>query len=261
MKTAIVILASLVCGPVLRAQENTFRLDVLGYQWTTTHRPMTFSWPGHANTSCSGSVYMNGSVSSGGNISASGTTYDSCSTIYTPPTNQNIDIQKPVVFILADTDNSRMVLTCTRNVRWSQCQALNPGTFLGRNDHGHFEVQALSGKGKEEWVRYDIVQQTVISRQQPQTSTPHVYRPQSHFAQLNGASDELNRAAQSGDAQAQMYLGYAYAMGNGVQKDLNTALAWYKKAYDHPNLVVTDRDWIGPQIRAVEAQLAKSSQQ
>ena len=61
-----------------------------------------------------------------------------------------------------------MVLTCTRNVRWSQCHALNPGAFLGRNDHGHFEVQALLGKAKEEWVKFDIVQQTAISGLQPQ---------------------------------------------------------------------------------------------
>lgn len=34
----------------MAAQENTFRLTVLGYQWTTTHRTLTFSWPGYANT-------------------------------------------------------------------------------------------------------------------------------------------------------------------------------------------------------------------
>jgi hypothetical protein len=61
-----------------------------------------------------------------------------------------------------------MILTCTRNVRWSQCHALNPGEFLGRNDNGHFEVQALFGKGKEEWIKFDVVQQTAIARQQPQ---------------------------------------------------------------------------------------------
>jgi hypothetical protein len=167
MKHAILFLALIYC-PILRAQENTFRLNVLGYQWTTTHNTVTFTWPGHSNTSCSGSAYMNGNVSGGGNYSASGTGSSTCSTTYTPPTTQNIDIQKPVVFILADTGNSRMVLTCTRNVRWSQCHALNPGMFLGRSDHGHFEVQAAFGMNKEEWIRYDIVQQAAISRQQTQ---------------------------------------------------------------------------------------------
>ena len=62
-----------------------------------------------------------------------------------------------------------MVLTCTRNVRWSQCHALNPGMFLARNDNGHFEVQALLGKGKDEWIKFDVVQQTAITKQQPQT--------------------------------------------------------------------------------------------
>jgi hypothetical protein len=169
MKSAILILTALLCGPVLWAQESTFRLTVLGYQWTTTHKTLTFSWPGHANTSCNGSGDMSGYISNGGNISASETTSNTCSTTYTPPTNENIDIQKPVVFIIAETDDSRLVLTCTRNVRWSQCHALNPGTFVARNDHGHFEVQAEFAKGKDEWVKFDIVQQTAISRQQPQT--------------------------------------------------------------------------------------------
>jgi hypothetical protein len=112
---------------------------------------------------------MNGNIS-GGNISATGTSSDTCSTTYTPPTTQNIDIQKPVLFVVAETESSRMVLTCTRNVRWSQCQSLNPGRFLGRNDKGHFEVQAFFGKDKkEEWIKFDVVQQTAISRQQPET--------------------------------------------------------------------------------------------
>lgn len=53
MKNAVLIFVAVLCGPVLWAQDNTFRLTVLGYQWTTTHRTLTFSWPGYANTSCS----------------------------------------------------------------------------------------------------------------------------------------------------------------------------------------------------------------
>jgi hypothetical protein len=158
---------ALICVPMARTQEDNLHLTVLGYQWTTSHRTMTFSWPGSANTSCSGNASLNGYVSGGGNFSANGSGSSTCSTTYTPPSNQNIDIRKPVVFILAETENSRMVLTCTRNVRWSQCHALNPGPFLARNDKGNFEVQALSGKGKEEWIKYDIVQQTAISKQLP----------------------------------------------------------------------------------------------
>src|SRR5215469_7438350 len=167
---ALVCLIFLTIGPCLKAQENTFRLKVLAYQWTTTHKTMTFSWPGYANTSCSESTTING-YTYGNNISATGNGSSSCSTTYTPASNQNIDIQKPVVFILADTENARMMLTCTRNVRWSQCHALNPGFFLARNDKGHFEVQAVSGKGKEEWVRFDVVQQNAISRHEAQAST------------------------------------------------------------------------------------------
>jgi hypothetical protein len=76
-----------------------------------------------------------------------------------------------VTVSLADTETARMILTCTRNVLWSQCHALNPGFFMARNDKGHFEVQAVSAKGKEEWVRFDIVQQNAISTQEAPTST------------------------------------------------------------------------------------------
>jgi hypothetical protein len=154
----------------LQAQENTFRLRVLAYQWTTTHKTVTFTWPGYGTTSCNGSSTVN-AYAYGNNISGNGTSSSSCYTTYTPPMNQQINIQKPVVFILADTESTRMILTCTRNVRWSQCHALNPGLFLARNDKGHFEVQALSGKGKEEWIRFDIIQQNAITRQETQAST------------------------------------------------------------------------------------------
>jgi hypothetical protein len=170
LKKVILLLTALLLGtPPMRAQGNTFRITVLAYQWTTTHNTLTFSWPGYSNTSCNGNLNMNAYASGGGNISASGTTSNTCSTTYTPTSNQTIDIQKPVVYILADSETSRMVLVCTRNVRWSQCHALNPGSFLARNDNGHFEVQAVFEKGKEGWIKFDIVQQTAISRQQPPT--------------------------------------------------------------------------------------------
>lgn len=172
MSARFLILGLLLLGinPVVKAQEGTFRLKVLAYQWTTTHNTMTFSWPGHANTSCNGSSTIN-AYTSGNNISGTGTNSTSCDTTYTPPTSQNIDIQKPVVFILADTETNRLIFTCTRNVRWSQCHALTPGFFSARNDKGHFEVQGVSGKGKEEWVKFDIVQQNATSRQDTEMRT------------------------------------------------------------------------------------------
>src|ERR1700676_954391 len=51
----------LLCVPMW-AQENTFRLAVRGYQWTTTHKTLTFSWPGYSSTSCNGNVNMNGNI-------------------------------------------------------------------------------------------------------------------------------------------------------------------------------------------------------
>lgn len=260
MRNVILILAVFSCGCVSRAQEGTFRLDVLGYQWTTTHRPVTFTWPGHANTSCSGSAHASGSISAQGDFSANGTSYSTCSTTFMPPTSQTIDIQKPVVFILAETANSRLVMTCTRNVRWSQCKALTPGTFLARNNNGRLEVEAPAGN-KAEWIKFDIIQQMAATREQPQVPTQVPEDKRAHFAQLSGKSEELNRAAEAGILDAEMYLGYAYATGNGVSEDPRSALIWYNRALEqHPYLASTDRNWIEIQIKGVQAQLAKSSQ-
>jgi len=168
VKRAVLIVCTILFCRDMQAQESTFRINVLAYQWTETHKTLTFSWPGHANTSCNGSVSMNGYAYGGGNFSANGTTSNECSTSYTPPSTQNIDVQKPVVYILAESATSQMVLACVRNVRWSQCHALDPGFFVARLNSGHFEVEGTSGKGKEEWVRFDVVRQTALATQQVQ---------------------------------------------------------------------------------------------
>ncbi len=169
MRKAILLLVTLLVCPYLPGQENAFRLNVISYQWITTHKTFSFSSPGHGNTSCNGTANMSGNISGGGNFSATGTSSDTCSTSYTPPSNQEIDIQRPVLFILAETATNRMILTCTRKTRWSQCHALNPGEFFARLDKGVLEVSALSAKGKEEWIRFDVVQQSAISSSQGQT--------------------------------------------------------------------------------------------
>jgi hypothetical protein len=81
-----------------------------------------------------------------------------------------------------------MVLTCIRNVGWSQCHALNPGQFLARTENGHIEVQALSGKGKGDWVKFDVVQQTALSRPHTQ-ELPLQEAPASIEPPKSGTSD------------------------------------------------------------------------
>lgn len=215
VKRIIFLLAvSLFAASLMKAQENTFHINVLAYQWTTTHNALTFSWPGYANTSCNGSVNMNAYAAGAGNIYASGTASNSCSTTYTPPINQNIDVQKPVVFILADSETSRMILACTRNVVWSQCHALNPGTFLARNENGHFEVQAVSGKGKEEWIRFEVVQQTAIQPQEAsaQQTTTSIEAPTSDTSNANSGFPTRWKSLNSGTVRTLRAQGdYIYA--------------------------------------------------
>ena len=42
--------------------------------------------------------------------------------------------------------------------------------------------------------------------------------------------DELKKAAEQGDAQAQFNLGICYAFGKEVEKNLSEAVKWYRKA-------------------------------
>jgi hypothetical protein len=203
VKNAILMIVLMLCASISRAQEDTFPLTVLGFQWTTTHKTLTFSWPGHANTSCNGNASMNGYIA-GGNVFANGTSTERCSTTYTPPTTQNIDIQNPVLYIAAESEGSRMILTCTRNVRWSQCKSLRPGRFVGRNDNGHFEVKAFFGKDKkEEWVKFDVVQRIAMNIQQTegppaQPAQATIEAPQSEIAESNGGFPNRWKSMTSG---------------------------------------------------------------
>jgi hypothetical protein len=223
MKRYILALAILLSAHVAGAQDSTFRLNVLAYQWTTTHNTITLQWPDHANTSCNGNVYATATPTGGGSVSANGTTSNNCSTTYTPATTQNIDVQKPVVFILADTESSRMILTCTRNVRWSQCHALTPGTFLARNEQGRFEVQATFEKGKEEWVRFDVVQQTAISRQQQQPAPaqeaiPSIDAPKAETANANSGYPARWKSMTTGSVRTLRFEG-EYVYGEAVMAE------------------------------------------
>jgi hypothetical protein len=50
------------------------------------------------------------------------------------------------------------------------CVSTGGGSLGGRtperkkHDHGHFEIQALLGKDKDEWIKFDVVQQTAITK-------------------------------------------------------------------------------------------------
>ncbi|MFZ0663092.1 MAG: SEL1-like repeat protein [Acidobacteriaceae bacterium] len=167
-----------------------------------------------------------------------------------------------MVYILAQTVNSRMVLTCTRNARWSQCNALNPGSFTARIHDGHLEVEALSGRNKEKWIKFDVVEQFAIARQQSPPSTSENTGRNTRFTQFDGNSEELESQAKSGVLAAQMYLGYAYEIGKGVPENPTIALVWFRKALaEHPEIAITDRQWIENQIGAIQGELARGKQE
>lgn len=57
----------------------------------------------------------------------------------------------------------------------------------------------------------------------------------SHLQQSSEEVDALQRAANGGDASAQLKLAQAYEDGNGVPKDVVQAAAWYRKAAEQGN--------------------------
>jgi TPR repeat protein len=57
-----------------------------------------------------------------------------------------------------------------------------------------------------------------------------------HFEPLKGnAENDLKKAAEQGDADAQEALGLMYAEGQGVEQDFKEAVKWYQKAADQGN--------------------------
>ncbi|HXS69820.1 MAG TPA: tetratricopeptide repeat protein, partial [Candidatus Polarisedimenticolia bacterium] len=49
--------------------------------------------------------------------------------------------------------------------------------------------------------------------------------------------DEVRKAAEEGDAQAQCYLGVCYQNGQGVKQDYQEAVKWFKKSADQNDSV------------------------
>jgi hypothetical protein len=227
-RVLVATFALLLVRPI--AAQSDIRLQVLSYQWTTSHQPLHFSWRGQSTTSCSSSSNIQGSLSENGNFNAYGTSNGMCDTTFTPPGNETIDIRKPVVYILAETESSRMMLSCTRNVRWSQCEALSPGIYQARNMNGHFEVASFRND-KALWTRYEIVQQTAVIRAAQTTVAAE------DSSALSTPEDVLRVASyrqkcSERDSQGCMNLATMYHMGWGVAKDPSEANSLYKKACD-----------------------------
>ena len=47
----------------------------------------------------------------------------------------------------------------------------------------------------------------------------------------------LKQKATKGDASAQLYLGFCYENGNGVQQDYAQAVTWYRKAAEQGHII------------------------
>src|SRR5215467_6680539 len=217
------LLAMSVAVGTLQAQEETFSLNVHAYEWSTNHQTMTFSWPGYADTSCRGNT---------------------CTTTYTPPIHRDYDAQYPEVYILADTATRRLVLTCTRYWGGSKCFALDPDVYTARWKKGYLEVQVFGKKNKEEWIKYAVQQESVITKQAPpkpepskptvQTAAPSIDAP----AALDAASEFPKRwkCMQNGEIHVLRFHGdYIYAEQILTEADAKTGLYFlyeFKKSGD-----------------------------
>ncbi len=122
--------------------------------WVTTSY---YQQPGNADTDCTGSGTWFGNIWQGNT---------SCTTQYTPAQNVPINWYHYTIYNLVETDDSVLVLACTRNWAFSKCTYLIPGNlFPYEFEKGRISIKGRkAGKDKEQSLALDIVSS------QPRTS-------------------------------------------------------------------------------------------
>jgi hypothetical protein len=114
--------------------------------WVTTSY---YQQPGNASTDCTGSGTWFGNVYQGNT---------SCTTQYTPAQNVPINWTHFTIFNLVETQDSTLVISCTRNWAFSKCSHLVPGDlFQFTHKGGKLSVTARSGNNKTQDFDFDII--------------------------------------------------------------------------------------------------------
>jgi hypothetical protein len=114
--------------------------------WVTTSY---YQQPGSANTSCTGSGTWLGNIYQGN---------ASCTTQYTPSQQVPINWTHFTIYNQVETEDSTLVIACTRNWAFSKCTHLVPGdVFSFERKGGKIAVTGQRGKNKTEELDFDIV--------------------------------------------------------------------------------------------------------
>lgn len=114
--------------------------------WVTTSY---YQQPGNASTDCTGSGTWVGNIYQGNT---------SCTTQYSPAQNVPINWTHYTIYNLVETQDSILVIACTRNWAFSKCSHLVPGDFFQfAHNGGKLSVTAKTGKNKTQDLDFDIV--------------------------------------------------------------------------------------------------------
>ena len=115
--------------------------------WVTT---TYYQQPGRANTDCTGSGSWIGSIYQGS---------ASCTTQYTPAQNIPINWTHFTIYNQVETQDSTMVIACTRNWAFSKCSHLVPNNiFPFTYKNGKISVTGQrTGKSKTQDLDFDII--------------------------------------------------------------------------------------------------------
>jgi hypothetical protein len=117
--------------------------------WVTT---AYYQQPGNASTDCTGSGTWLGNMYQGN---------ASCTTQYTPAQNVPINWTHFTIYNLVETQDSTLVISCTRNWALSKCSYLVPGDmFSFARKGGKISVTGQRGKNKTQDLDFDIVSNT-----------------------------------------------------------------------------------------------------
>ena len=114
--------------------------------WVTTSY---YQQPGNANTNCTGSGTWLGTIYQGN---------ATCTTQYTPAQQVPINWTHFTIYNQVETQDSTLVIACTRNWAFSKCTYLVPGDmFTFAHKGGKISVTAKTGNNKTQELDFDIV--------------------------------------------------------------------------------------------------------
>lgn len=158
------------------------------------NHPWTYTTPGHANTSCSGSGTVNATANDAGygttNINGTVNTTNDCNTTYTPP--QTVNGNRVTVnngsWVTDVATGDRYLIQCTANWVGSKCSYLNSGRYKAELKGNDMRITGMKGM-KEMTAKYHVLQ--YVRNNQPLSSANVSASPSSFAPGARLSAEEL----------------------------------------------------------------------